>query len=188
LIRPLLELRRSELLDFLDSLGQPFRQDSTNSRVEHTRNRIRHDLLPVLAAQYNRDVVAALSRFAQLAAEAQSVMDEWACELADRSVRQLDGRVEIDCQKLAGVQRHMVRELLMTVWRRQRWPQQAMGFRQWQEMADLTVGPSLSDRPMESDRPAKKVFPGGVEAEKREGRLVLQRPGCEPVEIAEDES
>ena len=53
LIRPLLEVRRAELVDYLASLGQSYREDSSNLDRRFTRNRIRHDLLPQLAKDFN---------------------------------------------------------------------------------------------------------------------------------------
>ena len=45
LVRPLMETRKSHLLDFLRARGQPFCTDSSNVDVGHTRNRIRHRLI-----------------------------------------------------------------------------------------------------------------------------------------------
>ena len=65
LIRPLLGLRRSELLTYLADLGQPYRSDSSNADPRFTRNRLRHQLLPLLAAQFKSGVVEALLRLAR---------------------------------------------------------------------------------------------------------------------------
>ena len=48
IIRPLLCLSRSEILHYLESRGQSFVTDSTNSERIAQRNRIRIDLIPVL--------------------------------------------------------------------------------------------------------------------------------------------
>ena len=69
LIRPLLEVRRVELVDYLASLGQAYREDSSNLDRRFTRNRIRHDLLPQLAEHYNPGVGEALRRLGHLAGE-----------------------------------------------------------------------------------------------------------------------
>ena len=53
LIRPLLGFRRDELLAYLGDLGQPYCDDSSNCDARFTRNRIRHELLPWLAEQFN---------------------------------------------------------------------------------------------------------------------------------------
>ncbi|MCH8046078.1 MAG: tRNA lysidine(34) synthetase TilS [Planctomycetes bacterium] len=86
LIRPLLAVRREELVDYLRALGQPFREDASNRDVSFTRNRIRHELLPALAADYNPNVREALLRLGSLAGEAQAVIDQAADELLERCV------------------------------------------------------------------------------------------------------
>lgn len=48
IIRPLYEVRRREVLSFLDATGQGYRQDSSNAKPLYTRNRIRHELIPAL--------------------------------------------------------------------------------------------------------------------------------------------
>src|SRR5439155_1463745 len=61
LIRPLLEVQRTEVLSFLDERKQPYRHDRSNLNLGFTRNRIRHELLPNLADKYNPAVVACLT-------------------------------------------------------------------------------------------------------------------------------
>ncbi len=48
IIRPLIECSRAETEDFLRSRGQNWVTDSTNLTDEHTRNRIRHGIVPRL--------------------------------------------------------------------------------------------------------------------------------------------
>ena len=48
LLRPLLELTRQDVLDYLAEKGIPYRTDSTNADTHFLRNRIRHKLVPVL--------------------------------------------------------------------------------------------------------------------------------------------
>jgi len=48
IVRPLLDVTRAEVLDYLQWLGAAFREDATNSSLHYTRNRVRHELLPLL--------------------------------------------------------------------------------------------------------------------------------------------
>jgi len=77
LIRPLLEIRRGELVDYLDDLAQPYRSDASNADVRFTRNRIRHELLPRLAEQFNSAVVDALLRLAHWPARPRGRSTGW---------------------------------------------------------------------------------------------------------------
>lgn len=53
LVRPLIEVDRTEVMAFLRSRGLSWREDSSNSDQAFARNRIRHGLLPQLAQQWN---------------------------------------------------------------------------------------------------------------------------------------
>lgn len=59
-VRPLLKIRRVEVLEYLSAQGLKCRVDSSNADTKFTRNRIRHELLPLLEREYNpaiRDVL-----------------------------------------------------------------------------------------------------------------------------------
>ena len=43
MVRPLLRVTRGEVLACLEQLGQPYRHDSSNDDLRHTRNRLRHE-------------------------------------------------------------------------------------------------------------------------------------------------
>ena len=70
LLRPLLEITKSQLLDYAKLHGLAWREDATNAEPEAaTRNRLRHELIPQLERALERPVVPALARFAELARE-----------------------------------------------------------------------------------------------------------------------
>jgi tRNA(Ile)-lysidine synthase len=46
--RPLLDLRRRDLRDYLVSIGQEWREDRTNAAPRYLRNRVRAELIPVV--------------------------------------------------------------------------------------------------------------------------------------------
>lgn len=50
--RPLLEVSRAEILDFLDEIGQDYVTDSTNAQNDYRRNRLRNIVLPVIKQQF----------------------------------------------------------------------------------------------------------------------------------------
>ena len=176
LIRPLLDFRRAEIVGYLADLGQPYRSDSSNDDLRFTRNRIRRQLLPQLAEQFNPAVTEALVRLGLLAGEVQEIIGRQVEELADRAVAET-GRhgVKIRTDALAAQPRYLVRELVMTLWRRQQWPLQAMGFQEWDLLADMLLAPLG----LETLGPCKRTFPGGVEAELREGVLRISGPTTE---------
>jgi tRNA(Ile)-lysidine synthase len=66
IVRPLLGVRRGELVGYLESVGQAWREDSTNADEAFARNRVRHHLLPILR-EYNPAIDRALANLAELA-------------------------------------------------------------------------------------------------------------------------
>ncbi|MCC7207304.1 MAG: tRNA lysidine(34) synthetase TilS [Anaerolineae bacterium] len=75
LVRPLLDVTRAEIDDYVRGLGIRPRRDATNADPSYTRNRIRREIMPALA-RLNPDAPGALNR---LAAHAR---DEYAALLA----------------------------------------------------------------------------------------------------------
>jgi tRNA(Ile)-lysidine synthase len=78
ILRPLLSVRRADLIAFLKSRNQPWRIDSTNNDEAFTRNRIRHAVLPVLRKE-NPAIDQALANLAELAREDEV---RWQSELS----------------------------------------------------------------------------------------------------------
>ena len=77
-IRPMLGVRRSEIEDYLRSIGQDWREDASNEERTHFRNQVRHDLIPRLVKDFNPNIVEVLARSAALA---QSEEEYWAREM-----------------------------------------------------------------------------------------------------------
>ncbi len=76
IVRPLLEFRREELREYLSQIGQPWREDSTNSDTRRLRARIREKLLPVLANDFSPAVVQHLATLSRLSREEEVFWDE----------------------------------------------------------------------------------------------------------------
>lgn len=170
LIRPMLNVTRDEVLGYLAALDQPFREDATNRDRQFMRNRIRHELLPLMKRDYSPAIVDSLLRLGKLAADAQRLIDADAQRLLDASIVHADAaRVTLDCRQLAGADRHLVREALVTVWRRQQWPLQAMGFAEWDLLADM----ALTLESAAGAENCKRIFPGAITAQRQDEQLAM---------------
>jgi tRNA(Ile)-lysidine synthase len=181
LVRPVLGMRRKTLLEYLRRIGQPFCDDASNADTRLTRNRIRHRLLPLLAEEFNPQVVEALLRLSDTAEGAQSVVNELVEQLLEESVEfDDDGRsVRVDREALAGVNDHVVRELFVRIWRDMGWPEQNMGLEEWSELALEGQACEMFDdqqaRWLPNDAPYKRMLPGKIVAQKKGAELVLSR-------------
>lgn len=77
IVRPLLGARRAEIEAFLKARGQAWREDATNRDISLTRNRVRHELMPVLRG-FNPCVDELLSNMAEVARDEEA---HWQAEL-----------------------------------------------------------------------------------------------------------
>ena len=71
ILRPLLTTSRSAILEYAREHRVEYREDSTNSDTSYDRNRIRHDIIPVLES-LNPSIH---NTFAELASYMQSLGD-----------------------------------------------------------------------------------------------------------------
>ncbi len=86
---PLLALRRSETAALCDALQLTVVHDPSNLDPRHLRNRVRSELLPLMAALSLRDPVPVLARQAALARDDDDLLDELAAALDPTDARAL---------------------------------------------------------------------------------------------------
>ncbi|MFC0216109.1 hypoxanthine phosphoribosyltransferase [Paenibacillus chartarius] len=86
LIRPFLRIYKSEILSYIEANNLPYVQDSSNSSLKYSRNRIRLDVIPYLR-MVNPQLSEALNRLAETAADEDAYIAEQAREAFARIVR-----------------------------------------------------------------------------------------------------
>jgi tRNA(Ile)-lysidine synthase len=103
LIRPLLPFRRSEIEAYCLEKELHFFTDSSNLEQNYRRNRLRLDLMPHLAENYNPQIVEALAGLGELAAADRRFLGMLACRAAKTMVRRGNSRVTIDLDAFSGL-------------------------------------------------------------------------------------
>jgi len=153
LVRPMLSLSRGEVLAYLAEIGQTARHDASNDDLSLTRNRLRHQLLPQLARDYNPRIEAVLCRLAQQANELFAEEQAAAEAFLQQSLRPSPqaGEIWLDSGTLASGSGRQLREALRLLWRRQGWPLGAMDAEHWYALEAVCRG----------QQPARDL-PGGV--------------------------
>ena len=152
--KPLLHLRRSETWALCRRFGITPLEDPSNQDPRFRRNRVRHDVLPLLDAVAQRDVAAVLSRSAALWAEDAVLLERLAASLDPR-----DGRALADAP--APLARRAVRRWLTA--ERPPYPPDAATVERVLEVA--------------RGRWRATEVGGGRSIVRREGRLRLERDG-----------
>lgn len=170
LIRPMLEISREEVLDFLKTCSQDFRQDESNRDVKFTRNRIRLELIPFLKKELNTNVVQAVNRLSQQADEVSTLITKQANQILTAAT--LDQNQEIwrlDCEVFKNTPDYIIKQCFLKIWQQMNWPRKRMGFDHWQRLLEL------------SKSGQKLNLPEGIEAERRERLLIIRKLKVNPI-------
>lgn len=172
LVRPLLGVTRCEVLAYLGALGQGYRDDATNVQLHFARNRIRHNLLPLLEREFNPEVREALLRLGHIASEASDVIDTQTRDLFEKTRRPIPGGVELETLPLGQSPKLVARAALIQAWREQNWPLQDMGFEKWDQLLAFATAVTEGGA---TAQPPRQMYPGGVLAERAGSILRLTR-------------
>lgn len=85
--RPLLQIRRTETRELCARLGLRVIDDPSNDDPRFLRNRVRHELLPLMDELSGRDTAPLLARTASLQRRVLAVVDEAACRVDPTDAR-----------------------------------------------------------------------------------------------------
>jgi tRNA(Ile)-lysidine synthase len=85
-IRPLIDLRRTDLRDGLEACGLTYCEDPSNRDLDYPRNRLRHEVLPYLARHFTPDVAVVMAREAAIARDEADWLDAGATDVESRIV------------------------------------------------------------------------------------------------------
>ena len=157
LIRPLLGFTRQEIASYARSRRLAFREDATNTSRAHTRNRLRHDVLPALAQAVGFDPVTALARAADLLAAEDEALEEVVRARADFA--QLETR-RLRREPVA-IQRRWLRA----------WLRNRTGIECDYDTIERTRAMALG-----TNAPAKTNLPRGWHLRRRAGKIFVERP------------
>ncbi|GAF96047.1 unnamed protein product, partial [marine sediment metagenome] len=97
-IRPLLEVSRGETGDYCQSHGLKPRIDASNASLSPLRNRIRHQLLPMLES-YNPGIAQALLRTGQIASDDIAFLDKEVARLWDEVAQEAGKTIVLDKER-----------------------------------------------------------------------------------------
>jgi len=156
IIRPLLGFTRRDIEAHAKARKLTFCEDETNASRGHTRNRLRHDVIPALAAALGLDPVPALARAAEILAAEDDMLEE--------SVRERAQAARIEVQKLRREPMAMQRRWLKA-WLHAR-IKGDVSFDTIERARVLALSKSA---------PAKMNLPRGFHLRRREGILFVER-------------
>ena len=116
LIRPLLKCSRAAIEQFLTDRHQEWRTDSTNLSPDHTRNRIRRQILPLLSSLVNEQASAHIAAAAQRLQEADDYLQREAARRGRKMSRREGNatliRADLLLQEEKLMQEYILRDVL----------------------------------------------------------------------------
>ncbi len=151
LVRPLLEMTRSQTEQLCQDFQIPIWLDSTNQDWQYARNRIRQELLPYLQTNFNPQVESAIAQTAELLQAEVAYLEKVATELrlcATGEDSQINRRI-LQTSPLA-IQRRVMRQVLQQIL------PTAPSFEHIEKLVALIIAPN---------RTQTDPFPGGAIAQ-----------------------
>jgi tRNA(Ile)-lysidine synthase len=100
IVRPLLDVRREELREYLRAKGELWREDPTNLDPRRFRAHIRQSLLPLLEREFTPQATDRLCRVARLAREDEAFWNALVEEQFTKLVRAGDGLFAVQAREL----------------------------------------------------------------------------------------
>lgn len=118
LFRPLLQCRRGEIESYAASNDVAFRADASNESTVHSRNRVRHDLLPLLREKFNPQVDDAIARLSEQAGALEAYLRETSSRMLESLiVESYDRRIVLHGPSLGRrprpIQTQIIREVIL---------------------------------------------------------------------------
>lgn len=111
-VRPLLDVEREELREYLMERRVEFREDASNLDVSIPRNRVRYELLPLLRDRFSPSIIQTLSRDADIAREDAEYLDELVARAETGLIRWTADGIVIDLSALRACPAALARRIL----------------------------------------------------------------------------
>lgn len=154
LVRPLLEITRSQTEQFCQDFNLPIWEDSTNQNLQYPRNRIRQELIPYLKVNFHSQVETNLAQTAELLQAEVEYLEQtahhWRLEASVKGEKQ---DLQLNRQILKtlplALQRRVMRQVLQNIL------PESPNFEHIEKLVALITAPNRSQT---------DPFPGGVTA------------------------
>ncbi len=170
IIRPLLEVGRAEILEYLGKEGIPFMTDSSNLNPVFLRNRIRAGLIPELAEKYNPRLVEGLCHTADIIRGEDDYMQGVIRRILDGwGIAPFAAEAIVPVAALGGLHKALQRRIIKLLLEAAVPSKNGMGYRHIEAVLDLTQKPVGRNRSLD--------LPHRVLVEREGGLLRIRNEG-----------
>lgn len=165
LIRPMLNIERSAIRQWLSDEGLKFREDSSNEGMEFTRNRLRRALCNLTESE-SCQLGSRLSSLGQQAGATIDCLDTAAAQvLRETTLETTDSMIHLSRPRLLTFPEPLIRHTINFLWASLNWPLQQMTREHWLRLSHT----------IRRGTPRRSTYPSAIELQIRRGLVVLIR-------------
>ena len=141
-IRPLIDIGKRQILDYLKRMRITYREDSSNADLKYMRNAVRKNLIPAIEKEFNPGLRGTLRRSAEMFSDIQSYLAKQAEEMANKiSAPTAGGRgLKIDCAMFKSIDKALQREIIRSIVNRVRKGGALLTFENVESLRNLACG------------------------------------------------
>jgi tRNA(Ile)-lysidine synthase len=173
-VRPLLCVRRDEIIKFLQERNLKWREDHTNADCTYTRNYIRHRLLPALQADYTGSIVEDLSLLAQQERKLNRLVRERAEKIWPESARIDENSIALNVKRFLLEPKIVKVELIRRCITALGSGERGLTQRHYEKILQLA-------EPAQGRASSRKFeLPGGFVVQRESGNLIFAQPEKSP--------
>lgn len=115
-IHPIINIKKSEILNYLNENGIEYRVDKTNLKIDYFRNRIRNYLLPLIEREFNKNFKEKILSFSNILKIENEFMDELVGKKEEEILKFEENIVTIDLKNFKklhlSLKRRVIRKAL----------------------------------------------------------------------------
>ncbi len=138
LLRPLLSVKRVEIEKYLSDRELSYCIDETNFSTDFLRNKIRHNLLPLLEAEYKKGIKDVLVRLADIMEEELDFISSVAGDVLNGIlVEQRQDMILVHRNRLESLHPAILRQCFRMIWERLSGTNRRLAFSHYQEFVKM---------------------------------------------------
>jgi len=140
IIRPLINARQRDIVAFVEAGNLAYVVDKSNHDTRFLRNRVRHELIPLLTSQYNPGFLDALVRFASVSHTEEAWINEMTCKMLETAtIEKQPNRIDLSTIYLSGLHKAALRRILRGAIEYTKGNLNRIGFAHVESLVNLTL-------------------------------------------------
>ncbi len=165
IIRPLIEVSRREIEDFIKDNKLEYRKDSSNDKAIFTRNKIRLELMPFLESNFNSNIKEVLANMAENLQAENEFLSRYANRKFRSSSKIGQDRISIDLGKFKKQPSAIRKRILRLAIEELKGDLRRLTYQHWKEMEELIEA-----------RPVSSIvdLPAGISVTKEKAVITLK--------------